>query len=251
MVFYRKKTFRKRRVWKKPGNSKKLNTLAKRVNQLSKVQRSRALYGRYGTELETAVATGIFSHGFTALNLTIPNNWTSIFDNPTDVNGTYSVKTLSYTLDNLFTSGSHLEPVNYTYYVVSLVPSTAMSLLNDTGGDLNSLINGRHYSTLGALTLLNSKYFKTHFTKRFVITSTEFNDGFSGGSNPRTTYKRFTKKINFPRKIVSDNVPWKSLQKDDIKPASRLYILCFYNSPESFGSNTQTWKLNIVNTVVH
>lgn len=258
MAYGRRRNFRKRGIkksiaWKKPtaqNQKRQLWNLSKQVGRLQTVQRSLRNYGRYGLEFDTELATGLFTHGVKAINLTIPANWSNIFDNPVDLGAMFKAKTLSYQLDNIITSGSHLNPVTYTYFVVSLKSLTSMSLLNDTSGDLNNIIDGRHYSAIGGLVHINRKYFNVHYVKKFVVTSVEFNDSLSGGSNPQTTYKRFGCKVKFPRMLLGDQYAWRGLTKDDIKPTSRLYVLCFYNSPAEFGIASNNWKMNVVNTVV-
>lgn len=254
MVYRRKnRNLKKSIAWKKPtakNQKNQLYSLAKQVSTLQKVQKTLREYGRYGIEESGNIATGAFSSGVTTYNLTKPDLWSNIFDNPADLNAKFKCKILSYKIDNFFSSGTHTKPIDYTYFVVSLKSNTANSVLYDTNNNLANVVDGRHFSKVGGLIMLNRKYFNIHKVRKFTLTATEYTDAASGGSNPQTTFKRFSMKVKLPRMLTGDQYSWKGLTENDIKPASRLYILCFHDGITDYGSNANLWRMNALTTVV-
>ncbi len=238
---------KKRISWQKSSGSnqkKQIYTLAKRVSQLSKVQRSRAIYGRFSRDWEKLV-----EGDYIVQNLTDVSMWTPIFENPEELADRQKVKLLSIGIDTMITCASEPSPITMTYFIVSLKPGQgAKHLVESTGEGLANLEPGEHYSFLQGMAQVNKKYFQIHKCKRFTVTAEDYTNTGNAGKNQLGTFKRFYQKISFPRWLNDGQEKWSGINTSSVPLGARLYCLIF-NDNSIVDLESPQLRQNIVATV--
>lgn len=195
--------------------SSKVSNLYKRSAQ-KRIYRQCALSGTFQTSANYAV-----------WNPMTPQLWTRLGNWTTSAKKMY-LKSLYF--DHLITCNTEVNPITYTFFLVSLRPSTGKRLVENAGEFLASMTDGIHYYTYNSkLVHLNKDYFRVHYAKRFTITAIEYTDNETGGSNPRTTWKRFSHGIKWPRLLKSPagGEVLTGTASDEVPIGNRLYCLMF------------------------
>lgn len=221
---------KKRISWKRPtayNQKRQLFTLAKQVSVLRKVQRSRAIYGRFKNQWTGKEV----SSDYITQNLTDVSSWTGVFENPDLIAEKNKVKLLSIGIDTLITCSSENSAVTYTYFIVSLKPQVAKHLVENAGEGLGQLNPDEHYTFLQGMTMLNKKYFNIHKCRRFTLSEENYNSHglteATSGKNQAKTWKRFYDKISFPRWLNDGQENWRGMDTNAVPLGSRLYCLVF------------------------
>jgi len=227
MVYYRNKrrNFKRKVQKQKPTASNQkaqITTLANKVNTLYKRSYQKRIYRQSALS-----ATFNVGANYSCWNVMQPQMWDRVGNWTTSAKKMY-LKSLYF--DHLVTSNTEISPITFTYFLVALRPQGGKRLVENAGEFLASLVSGVHYYEYDSkLVHLNKDYFAVKYAKRFTLTAVEYTDNEASGKNPRTTWKRFSHGIKFPRlfKSTRDGDVLTSTASDEVPIGNRLYCLMF------------------------
>lgn len=226
MVYYRRKRNFKRKVQKqKPSaynQKQQITTLASKVNSLYKRTAQKRIHRQCVQEYTAQTSANV-----KVFNVMTPQLWDRLGNWTTSAKKMY-LKSIYF--DHLITCNTEISPITYTYFLVSLRPSTGKRLVENAGEFLSSMVDGTHYKTFNSqLVHLNKDFFRVHYVKRFVITAVEFSDALTQGRDPKTTWKRITHSIKWPRLLKSPagSDVLTGIASDEVPIGNRLYCLMF------------------------